>query len=265
MIGQRYVLVLRLIWRAWRAEWQAAHAGSLGGRLWLFLAPLLQLGLYAFLFGVIWRLRVRIGPLTEVPFLGFLVAAYLPYWALQDAITRGSGALLAQAHLIRHTPVVPWVLVVARVGVPLAVVSVIAPALWAVLAGQGVYRVDGWDVVSLLAVWALQWAMTAGWALFLAVLVVVVRDVANLVAPLLMLMVLTAPVFYPLSNVPPAWAGWLWLNPFTPLAQGYHALLLSADRLPWWHWGGMVVHAAVALALGVGAYRRLRPDLVDVL
>ncbi|MFN3592696.1 MAG: hypothetical protein ACK4TG_10970, partial [Thermaurantiacus sp.] len=37
--------------RAWRAEWQSAHAGSLGGRIWLFAAPVLQLGLYAFLFG----------------------------------------------------------------------------------------------------------------------------------------------------------------------------------------------------------------------
>lgn len=251
--------------RAWRAEWQSAHAGSLGGRIWLFAAPVLQLGLYAFLFGVVWQLRVRVGPLTEVPFLGFLVAAYLPYWALQDAITRGSGALLAQAHLIRHAPVVPWVLVVARTGVPFAVVSVMAPLLWAVLGWQGVYRVSVGDAVGVLALWGLQWAMTVGWALLLAVLVVVVRDVANLVAPLLMLMVLTAPVFYPLSNVPPAWAGWLWLNPFTPLAQGYHVLLLSGDALPLWHWAAVAAHAAVALLGGVAAYHRLRPDLVDVL
>jgi len=95
--------------------------------------------------------------------------------------------------------------------------------------------------------------------------VVGVRDMASLVAPLLMLMVLTAPVFYPLINVPPPWQPWLWINPFTPLAQGYHVLLLSDDGLPLWHWAALGAHAAAALALGVGAYRRLRPDLVDVL
>lgn len=263
--SRKMVSATMALWGAVRSEWHAAHAGSLGGRAWLFAAPLLQLGLYALLFGVIWQLRVRVGPLAEVPFLGFLVAAYLPFWALQDALTRGSGALLSQAHLIRHAPVVPWVLVVARLLVPYGVLAVVVPLVWGSFLWAGVFRLGGWDALALAGVAAAQLAITVGWGLCLAVLVVVVRDVANLVAPLLMLMVLTAPVFYPLTNVPPSWQPWLWVNPFTPLAQGYHVLLLSGDGLPPWHWAVLGVHAALALALGAGAYRRLRPDLVDVL
>lgn len=248
-----------------RAEFRTLYAGSFLGALWFLLAPLLQVGMYVFLFQVVWRLRVNLSQGADVSFVWFLLSAYLPYWAFQDALSRASGALTANAHIIRNTPFPPWLLVVARVMLPFGVMLSLVLPLWPVLHVAGHFQLQWLDAAWLAYVLMCMAGLTVGVSVLLASLGVVLRDLANIVPPLMMALVLTAPILYPLQNVPESMRGWFWLNPLTPFAEAFHTLLLTSDDLGLAHALTLPALALVAVGLGRWAYSKIAPDLADLL
>lgn len=247
------------------AELRASHAGSVLGTFWLFLAPLIQIGMYVFLFQIVWRLRVQMSAGSTVDFVWYLVSAYLPIWAFQDALSRASGALTGNAHIIRNTVFPPWLLVVARGLLPYAVLLAICVPLWIGLNGLGLFDVNFLDVFILLYVLICQASMTIGLALLLASLGLLIRDLANMIPPVLMGMVLSAPILYPMNNVPVEIQGWFWLNPLTAFAEAYHILLLTEEGLSWPDASVFLLCAIGSIALGIWAYRKVESDLTDLL
>jgi lipopolysaccharide transport system permease protein len=247
------------------AEIRASHAGSALGWVWLGLMPLLQVAMYVFLFQIVWQLRVRSDAGTDVDFVWFLISAYLPVWAFQDAMAKASTALVGNAHIIRNTLFPPWLLVAARCLLPYLVLLVLCLPMWLVLHVQGHYHVGAADVVWLAFVLVCQLGMTLGVALTLATLGVLLRDLSNLVPAVLMALVLTSPVLYPLSNVPVLLRDLFWLNPLTAFAEAYHILLLTHTTPGMWHAGGMLAWAAGALLMGRWVYGHVAADLPDLI
>jgi len=253
------------LWGAVQAEFRTLYAGSLLGVLWFLLAPLLQVGMYVFLFQVVWKLRVNLHHGGDVSFVWFLLSAYIPYWAFQDALSRAAGALTANAHIIRNTPFPPWLLVVARVMLPFGVMLALVMPLWPMLHQAGHFQLQWADGPWLAFTLMCLAGMAVGLAVLLASVGVVLRDLANIVPPLLMALMLTAPIMYPLQNVPEAMRGWFWLNPLTPFAEAFHTLLLTPQGLDLGHALAMPALALGALWLGRWAYRKMAPDLPDLL
>lgn len=256
---------LRWLWAALGSELRSAHAGSALGAVWLLLAPGIQVAMYVFLFQVVWRLRVQMSPGASVEFVWYLISAYLPVWAFQEALVRASASLTGNAHIIRNTLFPPWLLVLARGLVPYAVLLVICIPLWLVLHANNLFILNLADLFWLTFTLVCQVAMTLGLAMFLASISVLVRDIVNVLPPLLMGMVLTAPVLYPLDNVPTALQEWFWLNPLTVFAEGYHQLLLTQQGLSLPHAVAMALIGTGAVALGAWAYRKIETELPDLL
>lgn len=247
------------------AEIRASHAGSALGWVWLGLMPLLQVAMYVFLFQIVWQLRVRSNAGTDVDFVWFLISAYLPVWAFQDAMAKASTALVANAHIIRNTLFPPWLLVAARCLLPYVVLLVLCLPMWLLLHVQGHYHVSAADVVWLVFVLFCQLGLTMGVALMLATLGVLLRDLSNLVPAVLMALVLTSPVLYPMSNVPELLRDLFWLNPLTAFAEAYHILLLTETVPGLWHTGGMLAWATGTLLVGRWVYQHVAADLPDLI
>ena len=75
----------------------------------------------------------------------------------------------------------------------------------------------------------------------------------------------TAPILYPLSQVPSAWHPVVWMNPFTPFAEGFHAILLHGAMPSMLSMGLAFSYTALALGLGYRLFRTLQAGFVDVL
>lgn len=256
---------LRWLLSALAAELRSAHAGSALGTFWLLLAPLLQVGMYVFLFQVVWRLKVDMHTGGSVPFVWYLVSAYLPVWAFQEALVRSSTGLTGNAHIIRNTLFPPWLLVFAKGLMPYAVLLIVCVPLWSGLHALNLFQLDWMDVIWLPLVLACQMLFTVGLGLFLASVSVMVRDLANFLSPLLMALVLTAPVLYPMANVPEALVPVFWFNPLTAYAEAYHKLLLTGEGIGVAHALAMLCSAGVASFLGIWAYRKIAVELPDLL
>ena len=148
----------------------------------------------------------------------------IPVVAWSDGVVQGCASLVQSADLLRKTRL-PVELIPARSVLAAAaglrpVTLVVAPAgMW--------FGESGPQALLWLPAWVLiQIAMAYFLALSLALLTAALRDIGNLVQTLFGMLIFFAPILFPLERVPEAMRPLLWLNPFTVLANGYHAILL---------------------------------------
>ena len=94
---------------------------------------------------------------------------------------------------------------------------------------------------------------------------VYVRDIGQLIGPLVIVLMFLGPVFYPRSALPEALQGLMAMNPITiPIEQFRRALFEGL----WPDWSAVAQYSLVALVVylaGVYVFRILRKGFADVL
>ena len=245
-----------------RRELRERYRGSFTGFGWALLQPLLQLAIYAFVFVQIFNARV---PGADAPgYVPFLVVGMWPWVAFSDAVVRSTTALQDNAALIGKVALPREVLVLAPCAARalLHLGGFVATLVALAAGGQGV-QLSRLPLALLLYV--PMFAYTLGISLIFASLQVFVRDLVQMLAQLLTLMMFAAPIFYDRASLPLRYQGWLDLNPFTAYVEGFRYLLLGHGQLEISTLLILLATAAVTLALGHWLFRRLDPHFEDFL
>lgn len=262
---ERYTALLRLLRVFVRRDLREQYAGTALGAVWAIVQPLLLVGIYWWVFGVVWALKIpafdRGG--GEIPFVVFLLSALLPWLAFQDALNKGVTAILSRADVLRHGQFPVGVFPLARV-LAAHLMFFILIAGYVLVARSNVMLAHPSLLCALALILALQLLFACGLATLLASLAVYIRDLPYLLSMVLMGVFFTAPVLYPMAQIPEALRGWLWLNPYTPFATGYHRILLEGAWPDGAVWGYATLLAAVACVLARAVFIRLRPGFADV-
>jgi lipopolysaccharide transport system permease protein len=251
-------LTLRFIER----ELRNRFAGSFTGGLWALITPLIQLGIYAFVFEHILKQRV---PGADAPgYVPFLLAALWPWNALSEGLLRATTVIQENAALIGKVALPREVLVLASVASSFALnlAGFFAIAVVLALAGMGIAL--GGLAASIL-LYAMLFTLTLGFAFALAAVQVFVRDLAQVLAQLLTLLMFCAPIFYDLSIVPERARAWLGLHPFTFYADAFRAVLLHHGDVSFVRVATAATVALLALFVGRWIFRRLDPYFEDFL
>lgn len=254
----------RLVAQFVRREVQARYRGSVLGLFWSFLQPLLLLGIYTFVFGVVFRARWpqfttgTLGEFALVLFCGLIVLNLFT-----DTIGRSPALVLSQPSYVK------------RVVFPLEILPVVAlgSALFNAAVALAVLVVANLVVTGTLA-WTLLLAplvllpillVTLGLSFSLASLGVFLRDLPHLVGLLLQALTFLTPVFYPIDAVP-AWArGVILANPLTPAVEDFRGAVLWGTPPDW---PRLLVSMCVGMAitvLGHAWFTRTRRAFADVL
>ncbi|MDD3517115.1 MAG: ABC transporter permease [Chromatiales bacterium] len=262
---QRVLRPIRLIWPfVWR-DLAEQQAGSWLGLGWSFAQPLFLVLVYWLVFATILQVRVPgLATGQELPFIVYLLSAFLPWVALQESIARGASAVVARRSVVKKVSFPVQIF-------PLATAGGVMLRYWAIyLVFLLVFFVWLGHVTALQLFWlpfllALQVVMTSGLVLFFSALTVYLRDLEHALAPLLQIVFFTSPVLYPLAAVPESMQGWVYLNPYTVWAEAYHGVVLwdRAPSIP--ALIGLVAMAGLSLVLGRMVFRRLQPGFADVL
>src|SRR6266571_131303 len=187
-----------LLGNLFRRDLQAKYRGSALGVLWTVANPLMLMGVYLLVFGVVWKSPFANG--GHYPL--FLLTGLAPWTFFAAAVQSATRSMLDNANLIRKTrfprQLVPLSVVFAHLVsfsamlVLLLVVNFIAlPRV----------RATEWLAIPLAALFV---CLIAGIALAAASLNVLFRDVEFIVAALLVPLFFLTPVLYPLSGSPPA-------------------------------------------------------------
>ena len=196
------------------------YKGSLLGVAWSLMNPLVMMAIYTVVFSVIFRSK-------QADFAILLLAAYLPFFFFQSAISLGVSTLVANAGLIKKVyfprELLPLSMTAASFVNFLFTMILLLPA--AAYARGGI---NGLAMLALIPVAASFFLATAGLVMLLAALNVYFRDVEFLSGIVLTVLFYLTPVVYTLqfvdqqSHTVELWIG---RNPLTPFTEAFRTAI----------------------------------------
>ncbi|MQA24032.1 MAG: ABC transporter permease [Micromonosporaceae bacterium] len=237
------------------------------GYLWSLVEPMAMAAIYWFVFGVLIGDRVAPEGGREMYPL-FLVSGLFAWLWINSTITEATRALTSQAQMIKTVrvprEVYPIGRVVARFAEYLAAFPVLI--LFVVVFGGDV----GWHTFSLLPALLLQAALLFGFALLVAPLNVMMRDIERMTRLLHRVLFYSSPILYPLGLVEdsglPGWVVRLYeLSPLVGIFQLHHAAWFPSEFPSAAMLATTSVGCVGMLLLGWWSFRRLEPTVLKEL
>lgn len=246
---------LSLTWQLLRREVQERYAGTALGAFWLLVQPLFMLLVYTLVFGEILQLRFG-SQAGSSGFALYLLAGLSMFNGLADVLGRAPSVLLERRELLLNSPLPPVILPLLPVGVSvlLELLSVGLLLVWACASGQCHWQAMFYYPPFLLV----RVLLSLAFAYALAVLGVFLRDLRQMMPPLLTVLLLVSPILYPLETVPAQFQRWFAVNPLAGLVAGYRAALLEGVFL-WETFAGLLLLVSVLLMLAGWLFYSLMP------
>ena len=175
------------------------YLDNVTGFAWLILQPLILLAVYAFVFSTIFK--ARIPEAAEIGFVPYLAVAFWPWTAFSEAILRANNSVTANGALIGKvafaTEQIPLASVTATFIMHL--VGYLAVLIVLQLMGTSIH----WTyLVVVIPVVLLMWVFACAIALFTSAIQVFVRDLAQILPPLMTFWFFTTPILYSPSYLP---------------------------------------------------------------
>jgi lipopolysaccharide transport system permease protein len=259
-LPRRHYLIRQYLYRQIGQRYKGAALGV----LWSIVTPLLMLLVYAFVFGTI--MNARFGLSKSETTLDYALALFCGlnlFNLCAEVIGRSPTLILGQPNLVKKV-VFPLEI--------LPVVTMLDALIHALLAyiplflGLIILRHEiPWSFV-FLPFFLIPGALLAlGCSLFLSALGVFVRDIPNIINPLLTVLLFGSAVIYPLTAVPEAARPWFSLNPLAVLVDDSRKVLI---------WGVVPNFATLALVTSAGLllvivgflfFEKSKPAFADVM
>ncbi len=255
-------------WSLWRTlvvqDLAVRYRGTLFGRLWPILLPLLSLSMFGFVFGAVFRARWP--GLGEDDHLGFVLNLFcglLVHGMLSEAVGQAPTLLQNNSGFVRKM-VFPLPVLVA---VPIGAALTHGAAGFALLILTAAVFHGTLHASALALPWILlpYLAMLFGLALLVAALGVYLRDLAQLISALVFMVLFTAPVFFPLDMVPAAVEPLVAYNPITWPVTASRDALLHGQWPSLYGWSLYAACALVVLCFGMCCFKLLRRGFADLL
>ena len=198
--SQIFILMLRyrrILIATTKVEISKRYAGSALGLIWVGLYPLLLLGVYLFVYLVVFKMRFP--GYSETDYVLYVFAGLVPYIGLSEAIQAGTQSIKQNIHLVKN------------VMLPIEIVPMRAVA--AALVGQTVLLilVAGFAamngslssfIILLPLVLALQFLFLLGIVFVLSAVALVVQDTTHFVNLSIMLMMFLSPIGFRADMLP---------------------------------------------------------------
>src|SRR5262245_51346337 len=236
-----------------RRELSDRYAGQVFGLAWAIGHPLFLIGLFAFIFAVVFK--QRIGGTRELPldYTTYLLSGLVAWMSIQESLVKSCTAITSNASLVKQVVFPLEILPVKGVLASFfpQFVSLVALIVY-VLATNHWLHVT-YLLLPLLIV--LQAMIMIGLAFILAPVGVYLRDAKDFMQLFATVGAYLVPVFYLPQWVPSLFQPVLYLNPFSYLIWCYQDVLYFGRFEHPWAWVVTIAMAAVTFTLGYRVFR----------
>ena len=223
-------------------ELRRRYAGSVIGLAWVFLGPAILMGIYALIYGVVFKLKPQ--EFSSQEYIVYILAGLVPFLGFSEALTSGSASLVAQRDVLLSS-IFPAELVPLRA----VLVAFFAPVMGLailLIADALVGHFSFWSLlVPIFIGLLLLFLFGVVWILSLANLVL--RDIQQVISYVTMVALIASPIAYTPSMLPPGFSILIWLNPLSYFVIAVQELVVF-DRFP------PLVVVIGCLVLGVGSF-----------
>jgi lipopolysaccharide transport system permease protein len=231
-----------------RKDLKERYVGSVFGFYWSVINPLILLGIYTFVFSVIFQVRFGGQPGFGLAAL-YIFCGMVPWMAFHEAVGRSTGILIDNANLIKKvmfpSKILPMYIVFSHFVNLLIGFGILLAAV--LLTGRAL---TPWLLLLPLYIFA-QLLLTLGACWLASTVNVFLRDSAQLINQLLIILMYLSPIFYSVSMIPEGVRRYAYINPMAGLIEGYRDILLNGTAP---NLGGLAYFYAVALVIFVAGY-----------
>lgn len=257
--GHRH-LALQLARRDIVGRYRAAQLGM----VWSVLTPLILLGIYTFIFAVVFKAKWgRTASESRAEFALTMFCGMLVFNLFGEVVTRAPMMVVSYPNYVK------------KVVFPLEtfVVSGLLTALFNMLVGFAVWLAGTVLLIGLppmTAVWLPLvlvpiCLLTCGVGWVLASLGVFIRDVGHVVVLAVQVLFFMTPIFYRIEAVPAAYQRFLRINPLAHVVEDARRVLMWGSPPDWRWWLPSVAASAVLALLGYAFFMKSKRAFSDVI
>lgn len=259
VLMRHFALVLQLT----RRDVVGRYRGSFVGLLWSFFNPLLMLGIYTFVFGVIFKSSWNTQSEGHFEFAVILFAGMNINNLFAECVNRAPSLIVENSNFVK------------KVVFPLETLSwsVLGSAMFHLLVSTFVllifsFFVRGsvpWTAIFFPAIVAAFLPFVVGSVWLLASLGVFLRDLKQAIGVVTAALLFLAPIFYPSERIADNLRGFLYFNPLTAIVEQSRDVLIWGKLPDWRLLGSYALMAAVFAWVSFVWFQRSRRGFSDVL
>ncbi len=187
------------------------YIGSIIGFLWVILFRILQLGIYAGLYAIVFKIRVP--GLNEMGYVLLVFSGLVPLIAFSEALSAATSSLISNKNILLNT-VFPSALIPLRAAISAHVTGLVGLVITLIL-GFCIGRTNLIPLILIPFFWILllMFAIGIGW--ILSLLSLVTRDIQYGLGLIIMLLFVLSPFAYTPDMVPAGLKIIIYLNPLS--------------------------------------------------
>ena len=202
------------------------YRGSVLGLLWAFINPLLMLAVYTFVFSEVFQAKWGLESSSKKEFALILFSGLICFNFFAECINRAPGLIISNPNYVK------------KVVFPLEIMPIIILVSGLFHASMGLIV---WLIAYIILLGAPNLTLVylplilipfclfiLGLTWFLASLGVFVRDVSQIVGPLITILMFMSPLFYPISALPLTYQNIVLLNPLALILEQLRGVLFWA-------------------------------------
>lgn len=236
------------------------YRGAYFGLLWIFLNPLIMLGIFTYVFGHVFQSRWP-SQNSGVPLALNLYCGLIAFNIFAETVSRAPGAVRNYPSYVKKIIFPVEILPLIPFGAALVHGIFNLLILTAALAWMGILTPSLllFPIV-LLPLFFVSLAL--GW--FIAAWGVFIKDMAQIVPIFVQISMFLSPVFYPSQAVPEPFRLFYLHNPLGAVIEALRALL-SQTSIDWAAWFISLAVSVIVLMVGYAFFQHSRDEFADVL
>ncbi len=233
---------------------------TVAGVLWVVLQPLIQMMIFYVIFG----LFVRI-PTDGIPYQLFFLSGFVVWQFFTQVVNNSAMSLVGNISVIlkSYFPRLALPLsTIANAGVDFVISFLV---LMVFLLANGHYPIT-LRYLFLPVLFLITAVFSSGVGLLFGAMMVVFRDMKNLINFIVLIWMYLTPIMYPVSIAPERFQIFFYLNPMTSLVDAYRWVFLGQSGLP--HYKYLAVSFLVGIVIwmaGAVAFRAMENKIADVM
>lgn len=200
-----------------KRDLKSRYKGSVLGFLWMFLNPLLQLGIYTLVFSVIMRMDIE-------KYYLFLFVALVPWIFFSTCLSGGTTVIFGQQDMVKKIyfprEVLPIAFTTSQfVNMLLSFIVILAVVF------LNRIKIEPLAWLCLIVIMLIEYILALGITFLAAGLTVYFRDLQHILGIISMAWMYVTPILYPAERVPEELIAIFNLNPMTPITIAYRDVL----------------------------------------
>lgn len=246
-----------------KREVSSRYRGSYLGLLWSFINPLVMLGVYSFIFSVVFEVKWGTGTGSKIEFALVLFCGLTTFNIFAEVVSRAPGLIVANVNYVKKVVFPLEILPVAALGSALVQAAInLSLLVIAALVFAGIFH---WTMILFPLVLLPLLLLLLGMGWFLASLGAFLRDIGHVISIAVQVLMFMTPIFYPITAVPQALR---WIFDVSPI---YHVVddmrrIFIWGQLPDWRWLILnILLSSLIAVLGYIWFEKTRGGFADVL